>query len=604
MSPLSAGLTGATTTDGHVRVVGGRAEQADGGSSAGRFAARLQDALVGADTTSPGAGSGAPSVAGTAAPLDAAADAGWTGAGTIVAGAAAACTTAAGTTAPGPPLATATATVALAGSVLPAPVIAVPGGSDADAGPAGLPRAGARGPLRSLPVLAPTAGGRSERAAAGDASEPRDGSAGGSAAEPAATHPETTGRARVAADTHATAGVPTPGDDTVPGAVTGGTTTKGPIVPVPAATPTGSAATGSDASVPEPSLVRGRSTAADTDVRGLETVPAGSTSTTDAVVVPSPTALTATVPTTTVPTTTVPTAVVSTAVPAATVPAATVPTAAAPAAVPTAAVSTAAAPAAVPNAAVPTAAVSTGAPGSGAQPDGTAGVHAPVPSAPATVTPVAAPLAGGEFPPPAPAAAVLPGARQVGEPSAEGTPADGVGSTAAIPTAVAAHPPVAAVAAAPPTPPAPGHPQLHAQLGRALAGLRTAGEGRHQLTIAVRPHDLGPVTVQAMIENGVVRIELFAPTDAGRDAVRSALADLRRSLAETGLSADLDLSDRSAPHPGSETDRRTGDRDGGRQRPSDGSDRVGATGAGTAVPVAPPGGARPDRSPAHLDVLV
>ncbi|MET0783033.1 MAG: hypothetical protein ABWY53_01795, partial [Leifsonia flava] len=41
-----------------------------------------------------------------------------------------------------------------------------------------------------------------------------------------------------------------------------------------------------------------------------------------------------------------------------------------------------------------------------------------------------------------------------------------------------------------------------------------------------------------------LRIELFAPTDAGRDAIRGIIGDLRRDLATTGLGASLDLSSR------------------------------------------------------------
>lgn len=156
---------------------------------------------------------------------------------------------------------------------------------------------------------------------------------------------------------------------------------------------------------------------------------------------------------------------------------------------------------------------------------------------------------------------------------------------------------VAGSGAAPPTPaPLPsGDPLLYAQLGRALGALRTAGQGRHELTVAVHPDDLGPVTVRARIEGGTVRIELFAPTDAGRDAVRSALADLRRTLAETGLTADLNLSDRSAPQDG------WGSRP---DVPDDASGRAGGTGRAAAATEPTPtgtlltGGAR-----GRLDVL-
>jgi flagellar hook-length control protein FliK len=67
------------------------------------------------------------------------------------------------------------------------------------------------------------------------------------------------------------------------------------------------------------------------------------------------------------------------------------------------------------------------------------------------------------------------------------------------------------------------------------------------MTLKVSPEDLGPVTVRAHIDASGVRIELFAPGDAGRDALRTILPELRRGLAESGLGTSLDLSDQSSP---------------------------------------------------------
>lgn len=71
------------------------------------------------------------------------------------------------------------------------------------------------------------------------------------------------------------------------------------------------------------------------------------------------------------------------------------------------------------------------------------------------------------------------------------------------------------------------------------------------MTLKVSPEDLGPLTVRAHIDASGVRIELFAPGEAGRDALRTILPELRRSLAESGLGASLDLSDHGAPPDGS-----------------------------------------------------
>ncbi len=46
-----------------------------------------------------------------------------------------------------------------------------------------------------------------------------------------------------------------------------------------------------------------------------------------------------------------------------------------------------------------------------------------------------------------------------------------------------------------------------------------------------------------------MRVELFAPTDAGRDALRAILPDLRRDLSSTGLTGTLDLSSQNQPSP-------------------------------------------------------
>ena len=69
------------------------------------------------------------------------------------------------------------------------------------------------------------------------------------------------------------------------------------------------------------------------------------------------------------------------------------------------------------------------------------------------------------------------------------------------------------------------------------------------MTINVTPDNLGPVTVRAHISAGDVRLELFAPNDAGREALRSILPDLKRDLAGSGLNANLDLSSGNQPGP-------------------------------------------------------
>ncbi|MGH1526730.1 flagellar hook-length control protein FliK [Leifsonia sp. L25] len=69
------------------------------------------------------------------------------------------------------------------------------------------------------------------------------------------------------------------------------------------------------------------------------------------------------------------------------------------------------------------------------------------------------------------------------------------------------------------------------------------------MVVHVRPDTLGPVTVRAHVGGEGVRVELFAPTDVGRDALRAILPDLRRDLAGSGLTGSLDLSSQSQPSP-------------------------------------------------------
>lgn len=113
---------------------------------------------------------------------------------------------------------------------------------------------------------------------------------------------------------------------------------------------------------------------------------------------------------------------------------------------------------------------------------------------------------------------------------------------------VSAQPAVAAPAP-PASTPSPSAPSLPAQLARPVFTLAAAGAGEHVMTVHVTPDTLGPVTVRAHVGSEGVRVELFAPTDAGRDALRAILPDLRRDLSGAGLSGTLDLSSQSQPSP-------------------------------------------------------
>jgi flagellar hook-length control protein FliK len=106
----------------------------------------------------------------------------------------------------------------------------------------------------------------------------------------------------------------------------------------------------------------------------------------------------------------------------------------------------------------------------------------------------------------------------------------------------------AQVPTAAPQQPLPAALPLHTQMARPVFSLAQAGPGEHTMTLKVSPEDLGPVTVRAHIgSDNSVRVELFAASDAGREALKTVMAELRRDLAASGLNANLDLSAKNHP---------------------------------------------------------
>ena len=94
---------------------------------------------------------------------------------------------------------------------------------------------------------------------------------------------------------------------------------------------------------------------------------------------------------------------------------------------------------------------------------------------------------------------------------------------------------------------------LAQQLARPVFSLAHAGPGEHVVTVQVTPDALGPVTVRAHVTAHGMHVKLFAASDAGRDAVRQELPDLRRDSAGSGVTTTLDLS--SQNHPGAQPGR-------------------------------------------------
>jgi flagellar hook-length control protein FliK len=75
-----------------------------------------------------------------------------------------------------------------------------------------------------------------------------------------------------------------------------------------------------------------------------------------------------------------------------------------------------------------------------------------------------------------------------------------------------------------------------------IVPLRLDADGVHRLTVNLHPADLGPVQVVAEIRNGEISVQLTGSTDAGNDALRDALAGLKRDLEDSGFAnCTLDL---------------------------------------------------------------
>lgn len=151
--------------------------------------------------------------------------------------------------------------------------------------------------------------------------------------------------------------------------------------------------------------------------------------------------------------------------------------------------------------------------------------------------------------------------RTQGEPSLQAGPTGRMPeATFALPAPTVTAPTPAAAATAPAAQPAP----LAQQLARPVFTLAQAGHGDHVVTVQVVPDTLGPVTVRAHVTAQGMHVELFAASDAGRDAVRQVLPDLRRDAATTGVATTLDLSSQNHP------DRQAGDTAGRDGRPAAG----------------------------------
>jgi flagellar hook-length control protein FliK len=85
------------------------------------------------------------------------------------------------------------------------------------------------------------------------------------------------------------------------------------------------------------------------------------------------------------------------------------------------------------------------------------------------------------------------------------------------------------------------------QLAMRLAPLRKGPDGVHRLTVHLNPVELGPVSVLAEVRDGEIHLQLAGSTEIGRQALLTALPELRKDLHHAGFgSCSLDLQ-REAP---------------------------------------------------------
>lgn len=74
-----------------------------------------------------------------------------------------------------------------------------------------------------------------------------------------------------------------------------------------------------------------------------------------------------------------------------------------------------------------------------------------------------------------------------------------------------------------------------------VVAFSSSGPGEHVVTITVTPENLGPVTIRAHITADGARFDLTSPTEAGREALRALLPELRRDASGAGIEARLEL---------------------------------------------------------------
>jgi flagellar hook-length control protein FliK len=86
-----------------------------------------------------------------------------------------------------------------------------------------------------------------------------------------------------------------------------------------------------------------------------------------------------------------------------------------------------------------------------------------------------------------------------------------------------------------PAPPPLAPPAVPEQIVSAVVPLHGRGDGRHEVTLELRPEDLGTIRVEVSVERQTVHLTILAAEPATGRLLSAALAELRTALADAGL---------------------------------------------------------------------
>jgi flagellar hook-length control protein FliK len=78
---------------------------------------------------------------------------------------------------------------------------------------------------------------------------------------------------------------------------------------------------------------------------------------------------------------------------------------------------------------------------------------------------------------------------------------------------------------------------VHDQVVSAVVPLHGRGDGRHEVTLELRPEELGTIRVEVSVEHQTVHLTMHAVEPATSRLLAAALPELRSALVDAGLTA-------------------------------------------------------------------